>query len=80
MVLAVLSIMLTDKNQNGFTSLHIEGSSTGSRALLNSAETYGQYVGQTLVDDETEMESFSISRDTLGMKQMLIIPLLYTCV
>ena len=69
-ILDVLSIFLTDKNQNGFTSLHSEGSGTGSRALLNSAEMYGQYVGQTFVDDETETEIFSISRENLGEKVM----------
>lgn len=68
MVLDVLSIFLTDKNQNGFVSLHSESSGTGSRALLHSAEMYGQYVGQTLVDNDAESESLSLSRENLGKK------------
>ena len=69
-LLDVLSIFLTDKNENGFTSLHSERSSgTGGRALLHSAEMYGQYVGQTLVDDDdAETEPLFISRENLGKK------------
>ena len=65
-LLDVLSIFLTDKNENGFTSLHSESSGTGGRALLHSAEMYGQYVGQILVNDDAETMPSSISRENLG--------------
>ena len=44
--------MLSDQNQDGFSNLQEMG--TGSEVVLNTAEKYGQYVGQTLTDGENE--------------------------
>lgn len=64
-VLDILSHLLTDQNQNGFANLHSEGTGAGSRAVLNSAERYGLYVGQSLADNKKEERVF-ISRENMG--------------
>lgn len=64
-VLDILSYILTDQNQDGFANLDSEGTGTGSTAVLNSAERYGLYVGQTLADNKEEEKVF-ISRENLG--------------
>ena len=66
MVLDVLSIILTDQNHDGFSSLHNEGYGLGSRAMLHSAERYSQYVGQSLVEDEEKQ--FFVVRKNLGKR------------
>ena len=69
----VLSLILTDQNQNGFSSLHEQDSdkdrtrtTVGSSAVLHSAENYGQYISQTLVGDGDIEEPLLFSRENLG--------------
>ena len=65
-VVDVLSLLLTEQNKVGFSSLQDMGSPTGSRAILYSAERYSLYVGQTLVEDGTNPGHLMHSRDSLG--------------
>ena len=62
----LLSLLLTDKNKIGFSSLQDEGSLNGSIAILNSAERYSLYVGQVVVEDGTNPGHLMYSRDNLG--------------
>ena len=63
----MLSLLLTEQNKNGFTSLHVEGSTNDSRTILNSAEKYIFYVGQVMVEDSSNNPGhLTYSQDNLG--------------
>ena len=62
----LLSLLLTDQNNIGFSSLQDEGSVNDSRAILNSAEKYSHYVGQVVVEDGSIPGRLNYSRDNLG--------------
>ena len=51
-MLDLLSSVLSDQNQNGFSNLQEMG--IGSEVMLNTAEKYGQYISQFLMDGENE--------------------------
>ena len=78
-VVEVLSIILTEQNKVGFSSLENQGSTTGSRAVLNTAERYVLYLGQALVEDGTNPGHLEYSRDNLG-KYVCILASLHLCV
>ena len=62
----VLSILLTNQNKVGFSSLEDQHSASDSRAILNTAEKYILYVGQSLVENGTNPEKLTYSKDNLG--------------
>lgn len=62
----LLSLLLTDQNKIGFSSLQDKGSVNGSIAILNSAERYSLYVGQVVAEDGTNPGHLTYSRDNLG--------------
>ena len=79
MVVEVLSILLTEQNKVGFSSLENQGSTTDSRAVLNTAERYILYLGQALVKDGTNPGHLEYSRDNLGT-YVCILASLHLCV
>lgn len=61
-VLDVLNIILTDQNQDGFSSL-----SDVTQEVLHSAEKYNQYIGLAMVNDsKTNDHQMLYSGENIG--------------